>query len=133
MSAAAIANEYHAGPLTIEQAWARPTIGDAKSTAAYMKIENSGNAPDRLVAVKSDQAANLMLHESRMEGDVMRMVHLDNGVEIPAHGAAELKPLGLHVMVMGLKAPLKDGETLPLTLVFEKAGEVAVEATVGKP
>ncbi len=133
VSAAAVAKEYRAGPLTIEQAWARPTIGDAKSTAAYMKIENSGDAPDRLIAVKSDAAGNLMLHESRMDGDVMKMVHLDNGIEIPAHGAAELKPLGLHVMVMGLKAPLKAGETLPLTLVFEKQGDVAVEAEVGKP
>ena len=89
-------------------------------------------ATDRLVAVKSDAAESTMLHESRMEGDVMRMVHLDNGVEIPAHGAAELKPLGLHVMVMGLKGPLQAGETLPLTLVFEKEGEVAVTARVGQ-
>ncbi len=130
--AAAAAEDFKAGAITIDGPWARPTIGDAKSTAAYMKIENSGDAPDRLLAVKSDAADNLMLHESRMEGDVMKMVHLDGGIEIPAHGAAELKPLGLHVMVMGLKAPLKDGETLPLTLVFEKQGDVPVAATVGK-
>ncbi len=71
-----------------------------------------------------------MLHESRMEDGVMKMVHLPNGVEIPAHGSAELKPLGLHVMLMGLKQPLKAGESLPLTLVFEKQGEVAINAKV---
>jgi len=130
--AAAAAEDFKAGAITIDGPWARPTIGDAKSTAAYMTIENSGDAPDRLLAVKSDAADNLMLHESRMEGDVMKMVHLGDGIEIPAHGAAELKPLGLHVMVMGLKAPLKDGETLPLTLVFEKQGDVPVAVTVGK-
>ena len=130
---AAVADDFKAGAITIDDPWARATIGDAKSTAAYMRIENSGDAPDRLVAVTSEKAEHLMLHESRMEGDVMRMVHLDGGIELPAHGSAELKPLGLHVMVTGLKAPLKDGETLPLTLVFEKQGEVAIEAKVGQP
>jgi hypothetical protein len=132
-AAAAMANDFKAGAITIDDPWARASIGDAPNTAAYMKIENSGDAPDRLVAVKSDKAQHLMLHESRMEGDVMKMVHLDGGIEIPAHGSAELKPLGLHVMVMGLEAPLKDGETLPLTLVFEKQGDVAIEAKVGQP
>jgi copper(I)-binding protein len=129
---AAPAKDFQAGTLTIEKPWVRPSLGQATNSAAYMKIENSGDAPDRLTAVKTDAADNVMLHESRMEGDVMKMVHLANGIEIPAHGAAELKPLGLHVMLMGLKAPLKDGETLPLTLVFEKAGEVPVAATVGQ-
>jgi copper(I)-binding protein len=129
----ALGVDFEAGPIRVDGPWARPTVGDARSTAAYMKIENGGDTPDRLVAVKSDVAGHLMLHESRMEGDVMKMVHLDRGVEIPAHGSAELKPLGLHVMVMGLKAPLKVGETLPLTLVFEKQGEVAVDAKIGKP
>jgi hypothetical protein len=131
-AAQAVALDFKAGPLTVEQPWARASIGATKNSAAYMKISNSGDAPDRLLAVKSDQADSLMLHESRMEGDVMRMVHLSGGIEIPAHGSAELKPLGLHVMLMGLKAPLKDGATLPLTLVFEKAGEVPITATVGQ-
>jgi copper(I)-binding protein len=132
VTAAANAQQYKAGALTIDHPWARASIGEAKNSAAYMKISNSGDAPDRLTAVKTDAAEHVMLHESRMEGDVMKMVHLPNGVEIPAHGSAELKPLGLHVMLMGLEAPLKDGGTLPLTLVFEKAGEVPVTAKVGK-
>ncbi len=126
------AEEFKAGTLTIDDPWARPSIGDTKNSAAYMKIENSGDAPDRLTAVKTAAAGHVMLHESRMEDGVMKMVHLPNGIEIPAHGSAELKPLGLHVMLMGLKEPLKKGDTLDLTLVFEKAGEVPVKATVGK-
>lgn len=132
LSTAAVAKDFQAGAITVADPWARASIGDAKNTAAYMKISNTGDAPDRLLAVKTDAAEHAMLHESRMEMGVMKMVHLPNGVEISAHGSAELKPLGLHVMLMGLKAPLKDGGTLPLTLVFEKQGEVAVRATVGQ-
>jgi copper(I)-binding protein len=131
-AATAIAEDFKAGPITVEQPWARASIGEAANSAAYMRIENAGDAADRLVAVKTDAAETVMLHESRMEGDVMKMVHLADGIEIPAHGSAELKPLGLHVMLMGLKQPLKAGETLPLTLVFEKQGEVAIKAKVGK-
>jgi hypothetical protein len=131
-ASAALAGDFKAGPIGIEAPWARPTIGDATSTAAYMKITNGGDTPDRLVAARSDATESTMLHESRLEGDVMRMVHLEDGIEIPAHGVAELKPLGLHVMLTGLKQPLKAGATLPLTLVFEKQGEVAITAEVGK-
>ena len=129
----ASADSTRAGSLTIEQPWVRATIGDSTDSAAYMKIENAGDKPDRLVAVKSDAAEDAMLHESRMDDGIMKMVHLTNGVEIPAHGAAELKPLGKHVMLMGVKRALKDGATLPLTLVFEKQGEVPVTAAVGQP
>jgi periplasmic copper chaperone A len=130
---AAAADEIKAGAITIAAPWARPSIGEATNSAAYMKLSNSGDTSDRLLSVKSGAAQHTMLHESRMEGDVMKMVHLDGGVEIPAHGTVELKPLGLHVMLMGLKKPLKAGETLPLTLVFEKQGEVAIDAKVGQP
>ena len=126
------AADPQSGPLTIEAAWARPSIGEATNSAAYFRVANNGEAADRLLAVKSDAAAHVMLHESRMEGTVMKMLPLDDGIEIPAHGSAELKPLGAHVMLVGLRAPLKDGDTLPLTLVFAKQGEVAITATVQK-
>ncbi len=132
LATAAMAQEYKAGALTIDHPWARPSIGDSTNSAAYMKITNAGDAPDKLMAVKSDAAGNVMLHESRMENGVMKMVHLPSGIEIPAHGSAELKPLGKHVMLIGLKQPLKDGETLPLMLVFEKQGEVPIKAKVAK-
>jgi periplasmic copper chaperone A len=132
LPAAAVAESAASGSISIDHPWVRASIGESTNSAAYMKIENAGDAPDRLLAVKTDAAGNVMLHESRMEMGVMKMVHLPNGIEIPAHGSAELKPLGLHVMMMGLKAPLKAGDTLPLTLVFENAGEVPVMAKVGK-
>ncbi len=132
LSTAAIAQDYKAGALSIDHPWARPSIGESKNSAAYMKITNAGDAPDKLIAVKSDAADHVMLHESRMEMGVMKMVHLPGGIAIPAHGSAELKPLGFHVMLMGLKKPLKAGETLPLTLVFEKQGDVPIEAKIGK-
>ena len=131
-SLSAAAQDYKAGPLTIDHPWARPSMGSATNSAAYMKLENSGDTPDRLLSATSDVAANAMIHESRMVGDVMTMRHVEGGVEVPAHGSAELKPLGLHVMLMGLKRPLKDGETIPMTLHFERAGDVAIEAKVGK-
>lgn len=129
-SAIPSAADPQSGPLAIEGAWARPSIGEATNSAAYFRIANSGDAADRLLAVTSDAAAHVMLHESRMEGTVMKMLPLDNGIEIPAHGSAELKPLGAHVMLVGLRAPLKDGDTLALTLLFEKQGEVAITAKV---
>lgn len=127
---AAHATDYEFGSLKIDDPWARPTVGSSTSSAAYMKIENSGDAPDRLVSASTEAAGTVMLHESRMDGDVMKMVHLGNGIEVPAHGEAELKPLGLHIMLMGLKHPLKDGDSIPLTLIFEKQGEVVVDAKI---
>lgn len=130
---AVFAHDYKAGPLTIDHPWARTPIGSVPNTAAYMKLSNSGDTPDRLMAAKSDVAKHVMLHESRMEGDVMKMVHIKGGIPIPANGTTELKPLGLHVMLLGLKQPLKDGEMFPMTLVFEKQGEVPVEVKVETP
>ena len=126
----ALAEEYQAGPLKIERAWARPSIGDTTNGSVYMMLSNGGDAADRLIAVKTDAADDVMLHESRMEGNVIKMVPLEKGVEVPAHGSAELKPLGMHVMLMGLRQPLKEGDTFPLTLVFEKQGEVAIKVNV---
>jgi periplasmic copper chaperone A len=128
----AAAESTKAGSLTIEQPWARPNIGEATNSAAYMTISNSGDKPDRLTGVKTEIATDAMLHESRLEGDVMKMVHLHDGLEITPHGAAELKPLGAHVMLMGLTRPLKEGETFPLTLTFANQGDVTVTVTVAK-
>jgi periplasmic copper chaperone A len=125
----AIAHEFRAGPITIDDPWARASIGAAGNTAAYMKLANGGEAPDRLVAVKSDVAAHVSLHESREDNGIMKMAPVA-GIEVPAGGNAELKPLGLHVMLTGLNRPLKAGETFPMTLVFEKQGEVPVEVSV---
>ena len=126
-----LAQKYQAGLITIDHVWARPTVGSVTNTSAYMKLYNAGDEADRLVAAKTKDAEDAMLHETRSEGDVTKMVHLENGIEIPPHGSVELMPLGMHVMLMGLRRALKDGDTVALTLVFEKHGEVAVEAKVG--
>lgn len=132
VTTAALAEDFEAGALTIEAPWARPSIGSATSSAAYMRLENAGDTPDRLMSVTSDVAGQAMIHESRMEGDVMKMRHVEGGIEVPAHGSAELKPLGLHVMLMGLERPLRDGDTIAMTLRFEKQGEVAIKVKVGR-
>ena len=128
----AIAQEYKAGSLKIDHPWARPTIGSSTNSAAYMTLSNSGDKADKLLAVKSDAAEHVALHESRMDGEIMRMVPVKDGIEVPPHGAVELKPLGLHVMLMGLRKPLKEGEKFPMTLVFAKQGDVKVEVKVEK-
>ncbi|MGI9403624.1 MAG: copper chaperone PCu(A)C [Hyphomicrobium sp.] len=129
---AAIAQEYKAGSLMIDRPWARPTIGSSKNSAAYMTLSNNGDSADKLLAVKSDAAEHVALHESRMDGEIMRMVPVKDGIEVPPHGEVELKPLGLHVMLMGLHKPLKEGEKFPMTLVFAKQGDVKVEVKVEK-
>ncbi|HET6224409.1 MAG TPA: copper chaperone PCu(A)C, partial [Dongiaceae bacterium] len=91
---------------------------------------NTGTTPDRLVAVKSPAADKAEIHEMKMDGNVMRMRELDKGLEIPPGATVELKPGGLHIMFMGLKAPFAKDQRVPITLVFEKAGSIDVDLTV---
>ena len=126
-----LAQTYQAGPITVDHVWARPTVGVVKYSSVYMKLSNTGDEADRLVSVKTVDADDTMLHETRTEDGVAKMVHLENGIEVPPHGSVQLKPLGMHVMLMGVRRALKDGDTIPLTLVFKKLGEVSVEAKVG--
>lgn len=118
-------------PATIEvtQAYARATAPGQAAGGGYAHIRNGGTAADRLVAVQADVARSVELHTMSMDGDVMRMRQVD-GIEVPAGQAVELKPGGLHMMFMGLKAPLKAGDAFPATLTFEKAGEVKVTLKV---
>lgn len=116
--------------ITIEDAYARSASPMAKSGAAFMMIHNSGEA-DRLVGVSSDAAARTELH-THLEGEngVMRMVHVEEGFELPADGMIAMQRGGKHVMLMGLNAPMKQGATVTVTLTFEKAGDVVVEVPV---
>ena len=97
--------------------------------AAFMTIKNNGKAADRLVSVDSDVADAVEIHLSEMKDDVMTMRQVD-GVEIPAGGEALLQPGGYHVMLIGLQRELAVGEKVNLTLTFEKAGQMSVEAEV---
>ena len=103
----------------------------ARSAAGYLEIVNQGSAPDRLLGVETGGAKRAMLHSTDHDDDgVARMVHLD-AVEIPADGTVTLAPGGVHIMLMGLTKPLKEGDEIELTLTLEKAGEVKVKVKVG--
>ena len=123
------AEQFGAGGVTIANAWARATPGGAKNGVVYMAITAKPGAGDRLLAARSDAARSVEFHTYIHEGGVMKMRHLD-ALDVPPGQSAVLEPGGHHMMLVDLKHPLKAGERLPLTLVFEKAGEIAVEASI---
>lgn len=117
--------------IAIKDAYARSASPMAKSGAAFMMITNDGGSADRLVAVSSDAAARTELHTHLAEKNgVMRMVHVEEGFELPADGMIAMQRGGKHVMLMGLNAPMEQGATVTVTLTFEKAGDVVVEVPV---
>ena len=113
----------------IENAWSRATAPGAKVGAGYFTIRNKSAAPDRLLGASSPAAARVETHVIEKQGEVLRMREV-KGYAVPAKGSFELKPGGPHLMLVDIKAPLKEGDRVPLTLKFEKAGEVAVELRV---
>ncbi len=133
----ALAETSHAGgtatvgPITVEDAYARASTPTSPSGAAFMLIRNAGTEDDRLIAAASDAAQRVELHThvENAEG-VMRMVEVKDGFPVPAGGAHALQRGGDHVMFMGLTAPMIDGETVTVTLTFERAGEVTIEIPV---
>jgi copper(I)-binding protein len=129
IAVAAQAHEFKLGDLLVVHPHARPSAG--RTGAAYFTVESRG-AADRLVSAATPAAEKTELHSMTMEGNVMRMRQVE-GVDVPAGGKAALEPGGLHVMLIGLKAPLKEGDKFPLTLTFAKAGKVDVEVIVEKP
>lgn len=125
------AHETDAGVLRIDHAWARATAGMAKVGAAYLTVINDGAEMDRLVGAATPVAAKAQLHTVVMEGGVMSMRPVD-AVEVHPGEPVVLRPGGIHVMLMGLKEPLTEGETFLLLLTFEHGGPVEVEITVQK-
>jgi len=97
-----------------------------------MTIINAGGTADRLVSGQSSASKTMELHETTEEGGVMKMRPVPGGFEVPANGRLELKPGGKHVMLIGLTAPLVAGQTLEITLNFEKSGAIQVEVPVRK-
>jgi copper(I)-binding protein len=127
----ATATTLRAGDLVIEQPWTRATPPGARVAGGYLRITNTGREADRLVGGSLAVAGSVEVHEMSNEGGVMRMRELAGGLDIPPGGTVELKPGGLHVMFMGLKQPLVAGQPVEGTLVFQKAGTVAVRFSVG--
>jgi copper(I)-binding protein len=117
--------------ITIADAWARATAPGAKIAAGYMTIRNASKTADRLVTASSPAAEKVQTHVTVKDGDIFRMREV-KGYDIPAGGAFELKPGGAHLMLVNVKAPLKEGDKVPLMLRFERAGEVKTELRVGR-
>jgi len=126
----AIADEIKAGDLVINQAWSRATPKGAKTGGGYLTIENKGSMPDRLIGGSSDVAGKVEIHEMAMSNGVMKMRPLQNGLEIDPGKTVKIAPGGYHMMLMDLKSQLKQGDKLPITLEFEKAGKVTVSFDV---
>lgn len=113
----------------VRNAWARATVPGAVSGGVFLTLDNAG-PDDRLVAAHTDAAGTVELHRMRMDGDVMRMEKLDDGIPVPRKSQVMLKPGGLHIMLHDLKAPLAQGASFPLQLDFEKAGRISVSVKI---
>ncbi len=129
-SGPATAHDYKLGSITISHPWARATT--IKVTGAFVTLRNNGTEADRLVSVSSPAAARVELHVSEMKDGVASMHKLD-GIEIGAGKTVTLKPGSYHIMLMGLRFPVKKGFKIPMTLRFEKAGMINIEADVAGP
>jgi len=122
--------EYRLGGIVVDQAYARATAPKAPTGAAYVSVANTGAGGDRLVGAASPRASTVELHTMSMEGDIMRMRPIE-GVDLPPGGRLAMQPGGgVHIMLIGLTAPLKPGDRFPLTLEFAKAGKLEVSVEV---
>lgn len=124
------AAEITAGDLTLSGAFTRATLPNAPVGGGYVTIINNGDEADRLVAAESPFSPDVQIHQMAVVNDVMEMNELEDGLEIPAGETVTLAPGGLHLMFMDISEPFVEGETVPVTLTFEKAGEVEIELSV---
>lgn len=122
----ATAAEVIVGDIVIAGAFSRATLPNAPVGGGFLTLTNKGMTDDRLIAAASPVAGVMQLHEMKMEGDVMKMAELANGIPVPAGETVTLAPGGLHLMFMQLKEPLVEGTQVPVTLTFERAGTVEV-------
>ena len=127
----ASSHEFSLGTLKIDHPMARPTPPVARNGAVFMEISDKDGAGDKLVSASTPQAARTEIHKTSIVNDVAKMERVD-GVAVAAGETVSLEPGGIHVMLMGLKGPLVEGEVFPLTLNFEKAGAITVDVKVEK-
>lgn len=125
----AAAHGYEKGDIEVRHPWSRATPPGAKVGAAYFEIRNTGKEPDRLVGAASPAAERVELHVQVRDGDVLRMREV-TGLLAPARQRLALRPGGPHLMIVGLRKPLVKGDRVPLTLRFERAGELQIELEV---
>ena len=129
LSAAGGGEEARDG-LELTDVWARETVASASNSAAYLEIHNHSGSDDRLIGGSTPVADVVEVHDHRMDDGVMRMMHLSDGLEVPAGETVVLQPQGYHLMIIGLDEQLRAGETVPLALTFENAGEISVTAEI---
>ncbi|WP_457626903.1 copper chaperone PCu(A)C [Persephonella sp.] len=115
--------------IRIVDPWVRAVPPNMKNSALFMTIVNDGDEDDELIGVETDIARMAQIHKTVNENGVMKMVHVDK-IEIHGHTKVELKPGGYHIMLMGLKRPLKEGGMLKFTLIFKNSGRIQIEAPV---
>ncbi|MEX0957087.1 MAG: copper chaperone PCu(A)C [Rhizobiaceae bacterium] len=120
-----------AGNLEITHAWARAMLPNQPAGGGYLYISNTGSKPDRLVGVRSPVAGKVEIHTMEMVNDVMTMRPVEGGLEIPPDATVKLEPGGFHLMFMAVSDSFDEGETVPVTLEFERAGPVEIELPVG--
>lgn len=120
-----------AGDVTVIQAWSRATPKGAKVAGGYVTIENRGGEPDRLLTASSTAAAKVEIHQMALQDGIMTMRPLDDGLIIPPDAAVTLEPGGDHIMFVGLKAPFEEGQRVPVSLTFERAGRIETTFEVG--
>ena len=123
--------EIRIGDIAITGAFTRATLPNAPVGGGFLTLTNTGAEDDRLVFAESPIARDTQIHEMAMEGDVMKMRQLVDGLVIPAGQSVVLEPGGYHIMFMGLTQALVEGETIPLTLTFEKAGTITIDLLAG--
>ena len=116
--------------IEVSDAWARPTRGDAPG-AVYVTIENKGGKDDRLVSVMTDQAAMAMVHQTELSNGVARM-RMAGEINVPAGNSIKMVPGGTHIMLEGLRTPLRTGGSFPLVLKFRESGEQKVSVRVAE-
>lgn len=120
-----------AGDLTISAAFSRAMLPSAPAAGGYMTITNAGSSDDTLLGATSVAAGMTELHQMAMQGDVMTMSAVENGIVVPAGGSVTLEPGGLHLMFMNVRTPFKEGECVAVTLQFARAGAVEVVLAIG--
>ncbi len=131
MAASHVSAMVTLGSLELGGGFTRATLPNAPVAGGFLTITNKGTEGDRLVSAATPIAKEAQIHEMAMEGDVMKMRQLKDGVDVPAGETVTLAPGGLHLMFMGLNGAIKEGDVVPVTLTFEKAGSVDVELIAG--
>jgi copper(I)-binding protein len=126
-----LGQSFSTGAITVSGAYARATPPAAQSAGAYLSISNDGDTDDTLLSATTAAAADTMLHSSKMNGQVMEMAPMPDGLPVPAHGSASLDPMHAHLMMTGMSAPYVQGQCLDMVLHFAKAGDLPIQVVIG--